>query len=292
MDAEVYYGANVTSDYGSYIGEGSIVTSGASVRHDERVRDQMVFEGNPGLSQAQPGISDAKRMALLGFRPKKWLAEVMGPALEKREAYDAPLDGWEHTNKGIVKGTVRPGAILVGNVNVGEGSRIFPGAYLEGNITIGKRCDIVVDVMIVSNDAIIGDHTHMYDKAMIVDGRPAATASTTNTEPDKVRIGAFSWINHLAALQGTTTGEFSLANIGVSAAFGTNIGREALLLNNSATYADQQLPARSISYGDPAKVRILDSTMREREFFFYGKSYPTWERQATEDERKSYKLPK
>ena len=292
IDAEVYYGANVTSDYGSYVGEGSIVMSGASVRHDERIRDHMVFEGNPGLAGAQPGIPDAMTMQLLGFRPKQWLTEVMGPALEKRETYEAPLDKWEHTNKGIVKGTVSPAAILVGNVNIGEGSRVYPGAYLEGNITIGKRCDVVVDVMIVSQDAIIGDHSHMYDKAIIVDGRPARTASTTNTQPDLVRLGIFSWINHLAALQGTTTGDFSLANIGVSAAFGTHIGAEALLLNNSATYAGQQLPARSISYGNPAKVRVLDSTMREREFFFYGKSYPTWERQATAEELKSYTIPK
>jgi hypothetical protein len=37
---------------------------------------------------------------------------------------------------------------------------------------------------------------------------------------------------------------------------------------------------------------VLDSTMREREFFFYGKSYPTWERQATAEELKSYTIPK
>lgn len=106
-----------------------------------------------------------------------------------------------------------------------------------------------------------------------------------------MRIGIFSWINHLAALQGTSTGDFSLANIGVSAAYGTRIEREALLLNNSATYADQKLPAKSISYGDPARVRVLDSTMWEREFFFYGKDYPTWDRQGKPDELKAYKLP-
>jgi hypothetical protein len=31
--------------------------------------------------------------------------------------------------------------------------------------------------------------------------------------------------------------------------------------------------------------------MWEREFFFYGKSYPTWERQAKPDELKAYKVP-
>jgi len=291
MDAEVYYGANVTSDYGALIGEGAILTSGAAVRHDEVVHDHIVFEGNPGLSHPQPGISDAEMMDLLGFRPKKWLAEVMGPALEKSETYEPPLKKWEHVNKGVVKGKPHPSAILVGNVNVEEGAGVGVGSYLEGNITIKKRASVVIDVMIVSNDAIIGEHTHIYDKAMIVDGRPAKTGSTTNATADAVRIGIFSWINHLAALQGTSMGDFSLANIGVSAAYGTKIEREALLMNSSATYADQKLPARSISYGQPAKVRISDSTMWEREFFFYGKSYPTWERQAKPDELKAYKVP-
>lgn len=282
VDAEAYYGANVTTDYGSHIGEGALLLSGASVRHDERIRDHMIFEGNPGLQRAAPGISGAQMMEAVGFQPRKWLTEVMGPALEKSETYEAALNGWEHVNKGTVKGQVQPGATLVGNVNIGEGSKVYAGAYLEGNITVGKSCAVVVDVMIVSNDAIIGDHTHIYDKATIVDGRPA----------DKVRIGLFNWINHLAALQGVTTGDFAISNIGVSAAYGTEIGPEALLLNNSATYAGQKLPAGSISWGEPARVRVLDSTMWEREFFFYGKSFPTWQRQATAEELKTYKLPR
>jgi hypothetical protein len=47
-------------------------------------------------------VSDELRMELLGFLPKRWLAEVNGPALEKPETYDAPLADWEHTNKGTI----------------------------------------------------------------------------------------------------------------------------------------------------------------------------------------------
>jgi carbonic anhydrase/acetyltransferase-like protein (isoleucine patch superfamily) len=297
VDAEVYYGANVTSDYGTAVGEGSILTSGASMRHDERIRDHMVFQGILGLMEepyrthSKPGISEQQIMDLLGFHPKKWLVEVMGPGLEKPETYEAPLKDWDHVNNGTVKGSVRPGATLVGNVNIGENTIVAPGAYLEGNITIGRRCVAQINVMVVSKDAVIGDFTNMYDLAMVVDGRPARTAGTSNTAPDQVRIGAFSWINHLAALQGTSTGEFSIVNIGATAAYGTKVEREALLLNNSATYADQQLPARSISYGAPVQIRLVNSTMREREWFFYGKNYPNWERQATPEELKAYKLP-
>jgi carbonic anhydrase/acetyltransferase-like protein (isoleucine patch superfamily) len=291
IDDHVYYGANVTTDYGDRVEPGAVLSSGAMVFHDSRIRAEAVVEGNPGLMDRNAGIPDERRMALIGFLPQRWIAEAMGPALERSETYETPLRNWEHANRGTVKGTVEPGATLVGNVNVGEGARIFPGAYIEGNVTIGKRVDIVVDVMIISNGLTIGEHTHIYDKAMIVDGRPAETGSTTNRVADAPRIGIFCWINHLAALQGAWLDDFSLANIGASAAFGTRIGREALLLNGAATYADQRLPARSISYGVPAKVRVMDSTMRERMVFFYGRDWPTWERQATPEELKNYRLP-
>lgn len=44
--------------------------------------------------------------------------------------------------KGDVRGTVEPGAHLVGEVRIGEGTRIRSGAYIEGPVTIGKDCDV------------------------------------------------------------------------------------------------------------------------------------------------------
>jgi carbonic anhydrase/acetyltransferase-like protein (isoleucine patch superfamily) len=95
----------------------------------------------------------------------------------------------------------------------------------------------------------------------------------------------------MISLQGAWMEDFSLCNIGAGASFGSRIGREALLLNGAVTYADQQLPARSITYGIPAKVRVTDSTMRERMLFFYGRDWPNWERQATPEDLKRYTLP-
>ena len=292
VDGEVYYGANVTSDYGTYIGEGSIVRTGAAVPHDFRIRDHAVFEGAPGLLQREPGISDARRLELTGFNAKAWIQQVLSADLDNKIVYETPLKEWPHTNSGVVKGAVQPSATLVGNVNIGEGSRVYPGAYIEGNVTIGKRCDIVVDVMLVSNDLVIGDHSHIYDKGMIVDGPRGNPDGSPSSVPGKIRLGIFTWTNHLAAIQGSDMGDFSLANLGVTTSPGTVIGREALLLNGSATYANQKLPARAICWGTPAKPRVLDSTMWEREFLFYGKSWPTWERQATAEELKSYTIPR
>jgi carbonic anhydrase/acetyltransferase-like protein (isoleucine patch superfamily) len=292
IDDDVYYGANVMTDYGTYIEHGADLKSGTSIPHDMRIRSEAVAEGNLALMETHEGISDERQLKTLGFLPKRWLVEVHVPELDQPPTFETPLDGFDHTNKGIVKGKVNPAAILVGNVNVGERSNIAAGAYLEGNITIGKEDDIQVDTMLISNDLTIGDHTHVYDKAMIVDGRPAHTASTTNQAADKTYVGIFCWINHMAVLEGSHMEDFSNSSIGTTQSFGTRLARESLLLNGSATYADAQLPARSIAYGNPAKVRVTDSTMKERMAFFYGRDFPTWDRQATPEELKQYTLPK
>jgi hypothetical protein len=69
-------------------------------------------------------VSDELRMELLGFLPKRWLAEVNGPALEKPETYDAPLADWEHTNKG----TIHPKAQIE---KIEQRVSLFDKLYLE-----------------------------------------------------------------------------------------------------------------------------------------------------------------
>jgi carbonic anhydrase/acetyltransferase-like protein (isoleucine patch superfamily) len=160
---------------------------------------------------------------------------------------------------------------------------------VEGNVHFGKDVKALVGTMIVSNNLRIGAHTHIYDQAMIVDGRTSVAAGSPVV--DTPHIGAFSWINHMASLQGAWMEDFSFSNIGAGASPGTRIGREALLLNGAVTYADQQLPARSITYGIPARVRVTDSTMLERMLYFYGRDWPNWERQAAAGDLKAYKLP-
>lgn len=289
VDSNVYYGANASTDYGDYVEQGAVIKSGSMVFHDSRVRAEAVVEGNPWLTDRDAGIPDKRRMELLGFLPDKWLAQVMAPALERSETYETPLSRWEHTNKGTVKGKVHPSAILVGNVNV-EGASIEAGCYLEGNITIGEGALLRDQTMVISNDLKIGERTHIYDKVIIVDGRPAKTGSTTNAVADKANIGRFCWINHNVALQGAWLEDFANTNIGATAAFGTRVEREALLVNGSATYADQRLPVGAIAWGDPARIRVTNSTMRERMVFFYGRDWPTWERQAKPDVLEKYKI--
>jgi carbonic anhydrase/acetyltransferase-like protein (isoleucine patch superfamily) len=290
IDEGVYYGPNALTDYGCWVHRNVVLMSGASALHDTNIREDAVFRGSPGMVDKDPGISDQLRLQLLGFLPRRWLAEVNAPSLEKAATYEPPLPDWEHTNKGTVhpKAQIDPGAIVLGHVSLDEEARLYPGSYVEGDVRVGRQVKVLVGVMIASANLDIGDHTHIYDQAMIVDGRTTIAGTPVADMPC---IGAFSWINHMVSLQGATMEDFSLSNIGTGAPFGTRIGREALLLNGAVTYADQQLPARSITYGIPGRVRLTETTMRERMLFFYGRDWPNWERQAKPEDLKRYQLP-
>lgn len=96
----------------------------------------------------------------------------------------------DFTGQGV-KGTVEPGAVLKGPVNVGVGTRIRSGCYIEGPVIIGEGCDIGPDVVIlpstsigngvqiepfsyishclIMGNAIIGSHTHL-SRSVIGDG--------------------------------------------------------------------------------------------------------------------------
>lgn len=291
VESGVYYGANVLTDYGDWIFDNALLMSGCSLQSDHYVREEAIFRGNLALMDEDRGTPDSLWMALVGFQPKRWLKEVYGPALEKIETYETPLANWDYTNKGVVspKAKIVPGAYVVGNVTLEDGVVVNQGAYLEGNIIVEKDTKIYPGTMVVSNGLSIGHNTRMYDQAMVVDGRTAVSDGCLKV--DKTRVGIFAWINHMMLLQGGIMNDFSNMNIGTGAAFGTRLNQEALLLNGSVTYADQQLPERSITYGVPAEVRVLNTTMRERMQFFYGKSFPNWERMAEPDYLKMIKLP-
>ena len=96
----------------------------------------------------------------------------------------------DFTGQGV-KGTVEPGAVLKGPVNVGAGTRIRSGCYIEGPVTIGEGCDIGPNVVImpstsigngvqiepfsyishclIMGNAILGSHTHL-SRSVIGDG--------------------------------------------------------------------------------------------------------------------------
>lgn len=59
-----------------------------------------------------------------------------------------------------IKGTLRDGVTVDGNIRVGAGSIILPGVYIEGNIVIGEHCKIGPNCYLRGNTSI-GNHCHI-----------------------------------------------------------------------------------------------------------------------------------
>jgi carbonic anhydrase/acetyltransferase-like protein (isoleucine patch superfamily) len=123
---------------------------------------------------------------------------------------------------------IAPTAVIIGDVTIGEGSNIWFGAVLRGDwgtIIIGKNTSIQEHVTIhnevnstvkIGDNCIIGHHAMIHGPCTISDGC-------------LVGIGA-------NVLHRTKMGE------------GSMIGAGAVLVNN-------EIPARTLSVGVPAKIK-------------------------------------
>ena len=59
-----------------------------------------------------------------------------------------------------IEGQVYDSAVIEGNVQIGEGTKILPGVYIEGNVIIGKDCKVGPNCYIRGN-TFIGDNCHV-----------------------------------------------------------------------------------------------------------------------------------
>ncbi len=62
--------------------------------------------------------------------------------------------------KNNIKGTVRDGVTIDGNVTIGKGTVLLPGVYIEGNVIIGNNCKIGPNCYIRGN-TYIADNCHI-----------------------------------------------------------------------------------------------------------------------------------
>jgi bifunctional UDP-N-acetylglucosamine pyrophosphorylase/glucosamine-1-phosphate N-acetyltransferase len=85
--------------------------------------------------------------------------------------------------KDIIKGTVREGAVIDGNIIVGEGTVILPGVYIEGNAFIGDNCKIGPNCYIRGN-TYIGNNCHIGQSVEI----------KNCVIMDKVNVGHLSYV--------------------------------------------------------------------------------------------------
>ncbi len=131
---------------------------------------------------------------------------------------------------------VAPGAVVVGNVRLGEGASIWFGTVLRGD-----------------NELIdIGPGSNVQDLCVF------------HTDPGMpLTIGANCTIGHRAILHGCTIGDGSLIGMGATVLNGAKIGKGCLVGANALVTEGKEFPDGSLIVGAPAKaVKELDEAAR------------------------------
>ncbi len=132
---------------------------------------------------------------------------------------------------------VAPGAVVVGDVEIGDDSSIWYAAVVRGDV----------------HHIWIGARTNVQDGAVIhvTRGRFAT------------RIGDEVTVGHRAVVHGCTVGDGALIGIGAIVLDGARIGEGALVGAGAVVTPGSQIEAHSLALGTPARtVRTLDDDER------------------------------
>ena len=132
---------------------------------------------------------------------------------------------------------VAQGAIVVGDVTIGDHSSVWYNALLRGDI----------------NRIVVGHHTNIQDNAVLhlADEYPCM-------------VGNYVTIGHGAIVHACTVGDEVLVGMGATILDGAVIGDQSLIGANALVTQKTQIPAGSLVLGTPAKV-VRSLTAEERE---------------------------
>src|SRR6266566_7844050 len=129
------------------------------------------------------------------------------------------------------------GAIVVGDVTIGDYSSVWHNAVLRGDI----------------NRIAVGHHTNIQDNAVLhlADEYPCV-------------VGNYVTVGHCAIVHACTVGDEVLIGMGATILDGAVIGDQTLIGANALVTQKTQIPAGSLVLGTPAKV-VRSLTAEERE---------------------------
>lgn len=137
-------------------------------------------------------------------------------------------------------------AVVVGDVEIGEGSSIWYGCVLRGDV----------------NYIRIGKNTNIQDMTMIHVSRN----DYPTVVEDEVTVG------HRVTLHGCHVESNSLIGIGATVLDGARIGSHSLIAAGSLVTPNTVIPSRSLVMGSPAKVKreMTDEEVADLERFWKG----------------------
>jgi len=129
------------------------------------------------------------------------------------------------------------GAVVVGDVTVGDHSSVWYNAVLRGDI----------------NRIVVGHHTNIQDNAVVhlADDYPCL-------------VGNYVTVGHSAIVHACTIGDEVLIGMGAIILDGAVIGERSLIGANALVTQGKRIPPESLVLGSPAKV-VRTLTVAERE---------------------------
>lgn len=123
---------------------------------------------------------------------------------------------------------IAPGATIIGDVEIGADSSVFYGCVLRGDI----------------GPIRIGERSNIQDN------------STMHVDADApCIIGDDVTVGHMALLHGTTIGNGTLVGMKATCLSHSIVGEGSLIAAGAVVLEGQEIPAKSLAAGVPAKVR-------------------------------------
>ena len=123
---------------------------------------------------------------------------------------------------------------------------VFPGAVIVGDVTVGEHCSIWYNAVIrADEDAIvIGDESNVQDNAVlhVTTGLPLI-------------VGRGVTVGHGAILHSCTVGDNSLIGMGATVLDGAVIGKDCIVAAGAVVTPRTVIPDGSMVMGAPAKVK-------------------------------------
>ena len=119
------------------------------------------------------------------------------------------------------------GAVIIGDVTLGDGVSIWPNAVLRGD----------------QNSITVGDKTNIQDNCTLHEGLDYP-----------LTIGEGVTIGHNAIVHGCTIGDYTLIGMGSIIMNGAKIGKNCLIGAGALVTQNTVIPDGSLAFGNPAKV--------------------------------------
>ena len=127
-----------------------------------------------------------------------------------------------------------------------DSTLVFPGAVMVGDVKVGENCSIWYNAVIRADEEaiVIGDETNVQDNAVL---------HVTTGLP--LTIGRGVTVGHGAILHSCTVGDNSLIGMGATVLDGAVIGKDCIVAAGAVVTPRTVIPDGSMVMGAPAKVK-------------------------------------